>query len=42
MENDAEMGLEETGAEVVNCIQLPQDRNQWKDLVNTVPDVRVP
>jgi hypothetical protein len=32
----------ETGWDVFDCIHLAQDRDQWRALVNTAVDVRVP
>jgi len=34
--------LKETGWEGVDWINLAQDRDQWRTLVNTVMDLRVP
>jgi hypothetical protein len=34
--------LKELGWEVVDCIHLAQDREQWWDVVNTVMNLRVP
>jgi hypothetical protein len=31
-----------TGWEGVDCIQLAEDRNQWRIVVNTVMNLRVP
>jgi hypothetical protein len=36
------MNLKERGWEVVDCIHPPQDRNQWRALVNTAMHLRVP
>jgi hypothetical protein len=36
------MDLKETGCEVVNWIQLAQDRDQWRALVNTVMKLFTP
>jgi hypothetical protein len=36
------MYLTETGWEDVDCILLPQDREQWRGLVKTVMNLLVP
>jgi hypothetical protein len=36
------MDLREIGINVANCIQLAQDRGQWRAFVNTVMNLRVP
>jgi hypothetical protein len=36
------MDLKETGCEDVNWIHLAQDRNQWRDVVNTIMNLMVP
>jgi hypothetical protein len=36
------MDLRETGWESVGRIHLAQDRDQWRDLVNTLTNLRVP
>jgi hypothetical protein len=36
------MDLTEIGWEGVDWIELAQDRDQWRDLVNTVMKLRVP
>jgi hypothetical protein len=35
------MELRETGWRVVNWIHLAEDRVQWRDLVNTIKNLRV-
>jgi len=37
MEGNIGMGLRETGWEIVDWIQLAQDRDRWRSIVNTVP-----
>jgi hypothetical protein len=41
-ENGIGMDLRETGYESVEWIQLVQDRNRWRALVNTLMNLRVP
>jgi hypothetical protein len=36
------MDLREIGLDGVNCIDMAQDRDQWRVLVNTVLNLRVP
>jgi hypothetical protein len=36
------MGLREIGWDIMDWIDLAQDRDQWKALVNTVMNFRVP
>jgi hypothetical protein len=36
------MDLKEIGKESIDWIHLTQDANQWRDVVNTVTNVRVP
>jgi hypothetical protein len=36
------MDLTEIRSEVVDWIQLAQDRNQWRAIINTVMNLRVP
>jgi hypothetical protein len=42
MGDHAEMELKEEGRKDVDCIRLPQARNQWLALANTLMDLRVP
>jgi hypothetical protein len=37
-----EIGLRETGWLGIDCIDLAYDRDQWRALVNTVMNLRVP
>jgi len=37
-----EIDLKELGCEDVQWFDLAQDRNQWRDVVNTVMNLRVP
>jgi hypothetical protein len=41
-EDNIRMDLRETGWEGVDWMGLAQDREQWRDLVNTVMNLRVP
>jgi hypothetical protein len=36
------MDVREIGWSVLNCIDLAQDRDKWRALVNTVMKLRVP
>jgi hypothetical protein len=36
------MDLREIGWDGIDCIDLAQDREQWRDLVNTVMNFRAP
>jgi hypothetical protein len=36
------LNLREIGCEVVDWMHLAQDRNQWRAVVNTVMNLRVP
>jgi hypothetical protein len=40
--NNIKMDLRETGWDNVDCIDLAQDRDHWRALVNTVMNLRVP
>jgi hypothetical protein len=40
--DNIKMDLRETGWDGVDWIDLAQDRNQWRALVNTVMNLRVP
>jgi hypothetical protein len=40
--NNIEMGLREIGWDGLNCNDLAQDRDQWRALVNTVINLRLP
>jgi hypothetical protein len=40
-QDNIKMDLRETGCEGVDWIQLPQHRDQWQALVNTVMNLRV-
>jgi hypothetical protein len=39
---DIKMDLEETGWGGMDWIHMVRDRNQWRDLVNMVMNLRVP
>jgi hypothetical protein len=41
-EDNIKMDLREIGFVVVDWIHLAQDRDRWRDLVNTVMNLRVP
>jgi len=41
-EDNIKMGLTEVGVNVVNWIQLAQDRVQWRACVNMVMNLQVP
>jgi hypothetical protein len=41
-EDDIEMDLKETGWGGMDCINVAQTRDQWRDLVNMVMSLRVP
>jgi hypothetical protein len=40
-EDNIKMGLTEIGWDVMDWIELAQDRDQWRALVNTVMNLRV-
>jgi hypothetical protein len=39
--NNIKMDLREIGWNFVDCVDLAQDRDQWRHLVNTVMKLRV-
>jgi hypothetical protein len=41
-EDNIRMGLREIGWEGVDWMHLVQDRDQWRDVVNTMMNLRVP
>jgi hypothetical protein len=41
-EDDIKTNLTETCLEYDNCIYIGRDREQWRGLVNTVMNIRVP
>jgi hypothetical protein len=41
-EDNIKMDLQEVGLRVMDWIDLAQDRNRWRALVNTVMNLRVP
>jgi hypothetical protein len=41
-EDESSMGLSRVGWEVMDWMHLDQDRNQWRALVNTLMNFRVP
>jgi hypothetical protein len=41
-EDNIKMYLREIGIDGLNCIQLAQDRVQWRAFVSTVMNLRVP
>jgi len=42
MGENVEMGLEEVGSGVMIWINVAQDRDRWRALVNAVMNLRVP
>jgi hypothetical protein len=40
--DNIDMDVKETGWTAVDWIDLAQDRDQWRDLVNTMMNLRVP
>jgi hypothetical protein len=41
-EDNIKMNLREIGIDGANCIQLAQDRVQWRTFLNMVMNLRVP
>jgi hypothetical protein len=40
--DNIKMDLREIGWDCMDCMELAQDRDQWRDLVNTVMNLQVP
>ena len=41
-EDNSKMHLQEVGCVVMDWIELAQDRDRWRELVNAVMNLRVP